>query len=69
MYEGYAIGSSIKSMPIAGRDITKFVQELLTEHAMRELEALLGEVLGPGQPQALELLWVRLVGDVRVGEV
>ena len=31
VYEGYAIGSSIKSMPIAGRDITKFVQELLTE--------------------------------------
>lgn len=31
VYEGYAIGSAIQSMPIAGRDITKFVQELLTD--------------------------------------
>jgi len=31
VYEGYAIGSSIQSMPIAGKDITKFVQELLAE--------------------------------------
>ena len=26
VYEGYAIGSAIQSMPIAGRDITRFVQ-------------------------------------------
>jgi actin-related protein 3 len=29
--EGYVIGSSIKSIPIAGRDISKFVQQLLRE--------------------------------------
>ncbi|CAO3590414.1 unnamed protein product [Absidia cylindrospora] len=29
--EGYVIGSSIKSIPIAGRDITSFVQQLLRE--------------------------------------
>jgi actin-related protein 3 len=29
--EGYVIGSSIKSVPIAGRDITNFVQSLLRE--------------------------------------
>lgn len=29
--EGYVIGSSIKSIPIAGRDITSFVQNLLRE--------------------------------------
>ncbi|KAI9311913.1 actin family [Dichotomocladium elegans] len=29
--EGYVIGSSIKSIPIAGRDITSFVQSLLRE--------------------------------------
>ena len=29
--EGYVIGSSIKSIPIAGRDITYFVQNLLRE--------------------------------------
>ena len=29
--EGYVIGSSIKSIPIAGRDITYFVQSLLRE--------------------------------------
>ncbi|EEH22680.1 hypothetical protein PABG_04891 [Paracoccidioides brasiliensis Pb03] len=29
--EGYVIGSSIKSIPIAGRDITHFVQNLLRE--------------------------------------
>ncbi|KAF7725163.1 Arp2/3 complex subunit, actin nucleation center [Apophysomyces ossiformis] len=29
--EGYVIGSSIKSVPIAGRDITSFVQQLLRE--------------------------------------
>jgi len=29
--EGYVIGSSIKSIPIAGRDITYFVQQLLRE--------------------------------------
>lgn len=30
--EGYVIGSSIKHIPIAGRDITLFVQQLLREH-------------------------------------
>ncbi|KAM3586951.1 Actin-related protein 3 [Umbelopsis sp. WA50703] len=29
--EGYVIGSSIKSIPIAGRDISKYVQQLLRE--------------------------------------
>ncbi|OZJ05099.1 Actin-related protein 3 [Bifiguratus adelaidae] len=29
--EGYVIGSSIKSIPIAGRDITNFVQQLLRD--------------------------------------
>lgn len=29
--EGYVIGSSIKHIPIAGRDITHFVQQLLRE--------------------------------------
>eukprot|EP00898_Chlorokybus_atmophyticus_P000555 jgi/Chlat1/14/ChrspC225855S00899 len=29
--DGYAIGSSIKSMPIAGRDATAFVQQLMHE--------------------------------------
>jgi actin-related protein 3 len=29
--EGYVIGSSIKHIPIAGRDITGFVQQLLRE--------------------------------------
>ena len=29
--EGYVIGSSIKSIPIAGRDITYFVQQLLRD--------------------------------------
>jgi actin-related protein 3 len=29
--EGYVIGSSIKHIPIAGRDITYFVQQLLRE--------------------------------------
>src|ERR1044072_4941672 len=29
--EGYVIGSSIKSIPIAGRDITQFVQSLLRD--------------------------------------
>jgi hypothetical protein len=29
--EGYVIGSSIKHIPIAGRDITLFVQQLLRE--------------------------------------
>ena len=27
--DGYVIGSNIKSVPIAGRDITLFVQQLL----------------------------------------
>jgi len=31
VYEGNCIGSSIKSIPLAGRDITKFVQELMQE--------------------------------------
>ncbi|CAG8880237.1 unnamed protein product [Penicillium salamii] len=31
--EGYVIGSSIKSIPIAGRDITYFVQNLLRDRA------------------------------------
>jgi actin-related protein 3 len=31
VYEGYAIGSAIQSMPIAGRDITRFVHELLQD--------------------------------------
>ncbi|KAJ1964400.1 Arp2/3 complex subunit, actin nucleation center [Dipsacomyces acuminosporus] len=30
--EGYVLGSSIKHIPIAGRDITAFVQQLLREH-------------------------------------
>ncbi|OMJ11902.1 Actin-related protein 3 [Smittium culicis] len=30
--EGYVLGSSIKSVPIAGRDITAFVQQLQREH-------------------------------------
>ena len=29
--EGYVVGSSIKHIPIAGRDITYFVQQLLRE--------------------------------------
>lgn len=29
--EGYVIGSSIKHVPIAGRDITSFVQQLLRD--------------------------------------
>jgi actin-related protein 3 len=29
--EGYVIGSSIKHIPIAGRDLTYFVQQLLRE--------------------------------------
>lgn len=29
--EGYVIGSAIKHIPIAGRDITQFVQQLLRE--------------------------------------
>jgi actin-related protein 3 len=29
--EGYVIGSSIKSMPVAGRDMTLFVQQLMRE--------------------------------------
>jgi actin-related protein 3 len=32
--EGYVIGSCIKHIPIAGRDITKFVQQLLREREM-----------------------------------
>ena len=27
--DGYVIGSNIKSIPIAGRDITQFVQQLM----------------------------------------
>lgn len=27
--DGYVIGSSIKSIPIAGRDVTVFIQQLL----------------------------------------
>ncbi|KAJ1851447.1 Arp2/3 complex subunit, actin nucleation center, partial [Coemansia sp. RSA 486] len=30
--EGYVLGSSIKHIPIAGRDITAFVQQLMREH-------------------------------------
>ncbi|PVU98859.1 hypothetical protein BB559_001198 [Furculomyces boomerangus] len=30
--EGYVLGSSIKNVPIAGRDITSFVQQLQREH-------------------------------------
>ncbi|KAJ2330865.1 Arp2/3 complex subunit, actin nucleation center, partial [Coemansia sp. RSA 2681] len=30
--EGYVLGSSIKHIPIAGRDITAFVQQLLRDH-------------------------------------
>ncbi|ORX89734.1 actin-related protein 3-like protein [Basidiobolus meristosporus CBS 931.73] len=30
--EGYVVGSSIKHIPIAGRDLTAFVQQLLREH-------------------------------------
>jgi len=33
--EGYVIGSSIKSIPLAGRDITAFVQQLLRERDER----------------------------------
>ena len=32
--EGYVIGSCIKHIPIAGRDITKFVQQLLREREL-----------------------------------
>jgi actin-related protein len=31
--EGYVVGSSIKSMPIAGRDMTLFVQQLMRERS------------------------------------
>ena len=34
--EGYVIGSSIKSIPIAGRDITYFVQSLLRDRGERD---------------------------------
>lgn len=27
--EGYVIGSSIKSIPLSGKDVTQFVQQLL----------------------------------------
>lgn len=27
--DGYVIGSSIKSIPIAGKDVTRFVQQLM----------------------------------------
>ena len=27
--DGYVVGSAIKSLPIAGKDITKFVQQLM----------------------------------------
>ena len=32
--EGYVIGSCIKHIPIAGRDITFFIQQLLKEREM-----------------------------------
>jgi actin-related protein len=33
--EGYVIGSCIKHIPIAGRDITYFIQQLLREREVR----------------------------------
>ncbi|KAJ1672032.1 Arp2/3 complex subunit, actin nucleation center, partial [Spiromyces aspiralis] len=32
VYEGYVLGSSIKHIPIAGSNITRFVQQLLRDH-------------------------------------
>ncbi|KAK3820851.1 MAG: actin family [Linnemannia elongata] len=37
--EGYVIGSSIKSVPIAGRDLTSFVQNLLRERGENMIPA------------------------------
>ena len=34
--EGYVIGSSIKSIPIAGRDITYFVQSMLRDRGEKD---------------------------------
>ena len=35
--EGYVIGSSIKHIPVAGRDITAFVQQLLRDRGETSL--------------------------------
>ncbi|PVV00189.1 hypothetical protein BB560_005388 [Smittium megazygosporum] len=37
--EGYVLGSSIKNIPIAGRDITAFVQQLQREHYENSIPA------------------------------
>ena len=35
--DGYVIGSCIKHIPLAGRDITAFIQQLLYVHSVRYL--------------------------------
>ena len=35
--DGYVIGSSIKSIPIAGKDVTLFIQQLMRVYYLRLL--------------------------------
>lgn len=51
--EGYVIGSSIKSVPIAGRDVTLFVQQLMRVRWL--LFALLRTICVDGKIKMLNL--------------
>lgn len=56
--EGYVIGSCIKHIPIAGRDITYFTQQLLREREVgippeQSLETAKAVKVGPHQPLPL----------------
>lgn len=42
--EGYVIGSSIKSMPLAGRTVTTFIQQLMRDRGERVPAAMSFEV-------------------------
>lgn len=51
--DGYVIGSCIKYIPIAGRDITYFIQSLLRE---REFNIPPEQSMGTGKPRSCSLV-------------
>ena len=40
--DGYVIGSSIKSIPISGKDVTQFVQQLMKVNYLLPLPSFIG---------------------------
>ena len=55
--EGYVIGSSIKSIPIAGKDLTLFIQQLMRERGtIMSSTSKVDDVIGQAQATAAALV-------------